>query len=148
MDNVDRNGYAPRAKRGGAIGVNGEFYKGGQFIANSENTTKGGSQRWEARPKSEADLARDAEIAALVARREAWLSGRVERFADLLKVLESEPQGVFETFWQSLARQIRQCGTLSPKQADYAVRALYGRCKKANQDAWWDLREALTERSE
>ncbi len=40
--------------------------QGGQFIANSENTVKGGSVRWEPRPKTEFELARDAEIAAYV----------------------------------------------------------------------------------
>ena len=30
-----------RAKAGGEIGVNGEFYKGGQFLPSSEMTIKG-----------------------------------------------------------------------------------------------------------
>ena len=30
-----------QAKRGGEKGINGEFYKGGQFMANSELTVKG-----------------------------------------------------------------------------------------------------------
>lgn len=30
-----------KAKKGGETGINGEFYKGGQFMANSENTVKG-----------------------------------------------------------------------------------------------------------
>lgn len=32
---------AHKAKTGGEIGANGEFYKGGQFVADSENTIKG-----------------------------------------------------------------------------------------------------------
>lgn len=30
-----------KAKKGGEIGLNGEFYKGGQFVAGSEDTIKG-----------------------------------------------------------------------------------------------------------
>lgn len=32
---------AHHAKKGGEIGANGEFYKGGQFVADSEYTVKG-----------------------------------------------------------------------------------------------------------
>lgn len=32
---------AHHAKKGGEIGANGEFYKGGQFVADSEHTVKG-----------------------------------------------------------------------------------------------------------
>jgi len=34
-----------QAKKGGETGANGEHYKGGQFIAESENTTKGAQRR-------------------------------------------------------------------------------------------------------
>ena len=32
---------AHKAKKGGEIGANGEFYKGGQFVADNPNTAKG-----------------------------------------------------------------------------------------------------------
>jgi hypothetical protein len=135
--------FQRRADAGGEVGPNGEFYKGGQFIANSEDTVKGGSMRWEPRPKAEWEIQRDAEIAARVARQAAWLAARAVEFADLLAVLESEPRGHFDTLWQSLARSLRQYGSLSPKQAEYAVKAIIGRRKKANADEWDALWEQL-----
>lgn len=36
---------AHHAKKGGEIGANGEFYKGGQFVADSEETIKGERKR-------------------------------------------------------------------------------------------------------
>lgn len=135
-----------RAKAGGEYGANGEWYEGGKFIATQEDTIKVAPMRHEITPE---ELARresaQAEHAATVARLNAWLAARAEQFKDLLAVLESEPRGTFETFWQSLARQIRTSGSLSPKQARYAVKAMFGRENKANREAYWTLAEALTE---
>ena len=72
-----------------------------------------------------------------------WLAARAEQFKDLLTVLESEPRGTFETFWQSLARQIRNSGGLSQKQAVYAAKAMFGRENKGNREAYWTLIDAL-----
>jgi hypothetical protein len=44
IDNVADVGYIrcmAQATKGGEIGLNGEFYKGGQFVAGSETTIKG-----------------------------------------------------------------------------------------------------------
>ncbi len=135
--------FQRRADVGGEVGPNGEFYKGGQFIATTEDRPKGGNLSWESRPKTDWEVQRDAEIAAAVARRESWLAARVEQLRELLAVLEQEPHGIYETFWQSLARSIRQYGSLSPKQASYAVKAIHGRRKKANAEAFDSLEESL-----
>lgn len=142
------NSYQRRADKGGEVGPNGEHYKGGQFIATSEDTVKGGSQTWEPRPKTEWELNRDAEIAAKAAAHEAWLASRVAQFAALLAVLEAGPldQGIYETFWQSLGRQLRQWGHLTPRQAPHALKAFFGRRNKANAEAWDTLEEALTQK--
>ena len=36
---------AHKAKAGGEIGANGEFYKGGQFVADNPNTAKGSNHK-------------------------------------------------------------------------------------------------------
>ena len=36
---------AHKAKKGGEIGANGEFYKGGQFVADNPNTAKGMAEK-------------------------------------------------------------------------------------------------------
>lgn len=137
-----------RANVGGEFGANGEWYEGGKFIATQEDTIKSAPMRHEITPE---ELARreaaQAEHDATVARLNAWIAGRSEQFKDLLAVLESEPRGTSETFWQSLARQIRTSGSLSTRQARYAVKAMFGRENKANREAYWALAEALTEES-
>lgn len=135
-----------RAKAGGEYGANGEWYEGGKFIATKEDTIKVAPMRYEITPEELAlREAAQAEHAATMARFNAWLAARAEQFKDLLSVLESEPRGTFETFWQSLARQIRTSGSLSPKQARYAVKAMFSRPNKANREAYWTLTESLTE---
>ena len=137
------NDFQPRAKTGGEFGPNGEWYTGGQFIANSEDTIKGGNLAWDAPKPSAERLALDFQTARKASQYAAVLRFRVSVFADLLTVLESEPQGVYETFWQSLARQVRQTGSLSPKQAECAAKAVYGRRTKKNEEAYWTLVEDL-----
>ena len=135
-----------RAKAGGEYGSNGEWYEGGKFIATQADTIKTAPMRHEVTPEELARrAAAKAEHDATVARFNAWLATRAEHFKDLLSVLESEPRGTFETFWQSLARQIRESGSLSPKQARYAVKAMFGRETKANREAYWTMLETLEE---
>lgn len=135
-----------RAKAGGEYGANGEWYDGGKFIATAEDTIKRAPMRHEITPEELARrAAAQAEQAAAAMRLSAWLASRSEQFKDLLAVLESEPVGTFETFWQSLARQIRTSGSLSPKQSRYAVKAMFGRENKSNRDAYWALCDALSE---
>jgi hypothetical protein len=133
-----------RARAGGEYGANGEWYEGGKFIATRESTIRTTKMRHELTPdelvRHEAEK---ANRAATVERLNAWLSARAEQFKDLLAVLESEPRGTGETFWQSLARQIRDSGSLSPKQSRHAVKAMFGRETKANSEAYWTMFEAL-----
>lgn len=44
---------AHRAMRGGEIGANGEFYQGGQFVADNPNTVKGSAARTSGKHKIE-----------------------------------------------------------------------------------------------
>lgn len=74
------------------------------------------------------------------------LRERAEHFADVLAVLESEPRGIFDTFWQSLARQLREQGKVSPRQAHFICKAVFGpRQNKKNRDAWETLQIDLSE---
>lgn len=147
LKNVDSDGFMPRARKGGAIGANGEFYKGGQFIANSEDTVKGGSMRWEPLPKTQWQIEQEAEIAKRVEEEAQWLAGRVAQFADLLQLLEGVKNviPVYESFHQSLARQFKQTGILSSKQAHCVANFVFGRRTKKNADEFLRLVEDLQE---
>ena len=50
---------------------------------------------------------------------------------------------LYETFGQSLARQFRGYGKLSPKQAACAVKMVFGRRNKANGDKFDDTQSFL-----
>ena len=50
----------------------------------------------------------------------------------------------YNVVWQSLARQVRQTGSLSPKQAECAAKVVFGRRTKKNEEAYWTLVEGLT----
>ena len=131
-----------RAQAGGEIGANGEWYEGGKFIATRDNP-----KRSPPPPPSAEELMRRAEFKAREDARmtafTAWLGQRITQFSDLLKFLESFPQ---DDFYSSLARQIREQGSLSIKQSRYAVKFFMGRRVKKNSSAWDDLDYALTER--
>ncbi len=145
LENVDSDGFMPRARKGGAIGANGEFYKGGQFIANSEDTVKGASMSWEPLPKTQWQIEQEAEIAKRVEEEAQWLAGRVAQFADLLHLLEGVQNvfSVYESFHQSLARQFKQTGVLSPKQAHCVANFFFGRRTKKNAEDFLRLVENL-----
>lgn len=137
-----------RAKAGGEYGPNGEFYQGGSWIATTDRPKMAPhrSEPLSDEERARRQVARDAEWARAQAFQRAhdeWRAARVARFGDLLAVLESEPLGIFRTFHQSLAEQLRARGCLSQKQARYAVRALLGRENKRNHEQWDTLMTAL-----
>ena len=98
-----------------------------------------------ARPKSVAAVAyearqaaQQAERAVADAERAVALAAKLEGLADVLRALDTEADaigGVYESFPASLARQLRAEGSLSPRQADCALRLLYGRRSARNADA-------------
>ena len=136
-----------RAKAGGEYGVNGEFYEGGKFIATSPDTIKQAPIHLDRPVETEAYAALRAQWAANAAAHESWIAGRAAKFADTLAVLLSKVEGqIFETFENSLGRQLRDEGTLSRKQAACVVRVMFGRRNKANGDAYDFLFESLQER--
>jgi len=143
-----------RAKAGGEYGANGEWYEGGKFIATKEDTIKVAPMRHEITPE---ELARreaaQAEHAATVARLNAWLAARAEQFAPALAVLEASPLNdqwgetvpMSETFHQSLGRQLRASGSVSPRQAQFVAKAVHGRQNKRNAEQYDALLTALVE---
>lgn len=93
-----------------------------------------------------------AEQVAAVARLNAWLAARAEQFASVLAVLEARmtdmwgnPVATPETFHQSLGRQLRASGSLSPKQAQFVAKAVYGRQSRRNAEQYDALLAALVE---
>lgn len=79
-----------------------------------------------------------AERAVADAARAVALAAKLEGLADVLRALDTEADaigGLYESFPASLARQLRAEGSLSPRQADCALRLLYGRRSARNADA-------------
>ena len=79
-----------------------------------------------------------AERAVADAERAVALAAKLEGLADVLRALDTEADaigGLYESFPASLARQLRAEGSLSPRQADCALRLLYGRRSARNADA-------------
>lgn len=142
-----------RAKAGGEIGANGEWYEGGKFIATQEDTIKTALMRHEITPEELARrAAAQAEHDATVARLNAWIAARAEQFAPVLAVLEARlndqwgnPVVIPETFHQSLGRQLRASGSVSPEQAQYVAKAVYGRQNKHNSEQYDVFLTALVE---
>lgn len=143
---TDEHGFR-RARAGGEVGANGEFYKGGSFIATTDHPK--GPAVVTRTPSAEAQRVQ-AEIAAEQARVDAWLAARQAQFAALIAslVATQDPAVYIESFYASLGRQLRESGSLSAKQADYVVKFVFGRETKQNMDARETLREALQERYE
>lgn len=149
-----------RAKAGGEFGANGEWYEGGKFIATLEHTIKSAPLVHELsdEEKAEREAKRIAHQAA-VARLNAWLASRREQFSGLIAVLNSNPnpceitperwQWLLENghggFASSLGFQLYNNGSLSPKQARYALKFYFGRRNKANADEWDSLESSLVE---
>ena len=142
-----------RAKAGGEYGANGEWYEGGKFIATQEDTIKSAPMRHEITPEELARrAAAQAEQSAAVARLNAWLSARAEQFASVLAILEACPSDQWgspisfpESFHQSLGRQLRASSSVSPKQAQFIAKAVYGRQNKRNAEQYDALLSSLVE---
>lgn len=151
-----------RARAGGELGANGEWYEGGKFIATQEDRPKTApATRWEPTLEQAAErAARDAKAAEYATRFAAWKSERLVRFADVLAVLLSKPYEVTPERWAwlvenghggflaDLGHSLQVGGNLSHRQAHYAVKAMMGRETKKNGGAWWALHSALTEELE
>lgn len=143
---TDAQGFR-RARAGGEVGANGEFYRGGSFIATTDHPK--GPSVVARTPSVEAQRVQ-AEIAAEQARIEAWLAARQAQFADVVAQLlaTQDPAAYTESFYASLGHQLHASGSLSAKQAECVVKFVFGRETKQNMDARDDLREALQQRYE
>lgn len=146
---IDTNGMR-RAAAGGETGVNGEFYEGGKFMPSREDRPKTAPVVREVRPEDVARREREAAKAVVV---KAWLEGRVHRFKDLLACLEAVPTdqwgnelpGARNAFHADLAATLRATGSLSPRQALYACKAMFSRRTKASAALFDELHHDLTE---
>ena len=142
-----------RAKAGGEYGANGEWYDGGKFIATQVDTIKAAAMHHETTPEESARRsAAKVEHDAAVARLNGWLNVRAEQFAAILAILEAplndqwgNPLVRSETFHQSLGRQLRASGNVSLKQAQFVVKAVYGRRNRHNTEQYDVLLAALVE---
>jgi hypothetical protein len=139
--------YQRRARVGGEVGPNGEFYRGGAWIATTDAPKA--APRPEPSPEWLAErTAREAAARARAESERAWIDRRVTQFGDLLRVLEwtdpSAPAPLFDSFYQSIARSLRTFGRLTPKQARYAVRAYFDGRTRENEAALECMHDALT----
>ena len=143
-----------RARVGGELGANGEWYEGGKFIATQEHTVKESPIRFSISPEEEARRAANkAEDASNQVRLKAWIDARAEQFKSVLEVLEAglnDQWGrqieVPETFHQSLGRQLRCNGSASEKQASHIAKAVFGRQNRRNSDEYEELLDELVKK--
>lgn len=131
-----------RARKGGEFGANGEWYEGGKFIATTD-ARKSSPVRFE---QSAAEIQAQAEREAAAARLQAWIkSRRVALAAPIAALLaHGSEDDIYENFYHSLGRQLSECGSLTRKQALFAVKGVMGRETNKNSDAWWALLESMT----
>lgn len=148
-----------RAKPGGEFGANGEWYEGGKFIATQEDTVKAAPLRHEVSAEEQARRnAYQVEQAARTVRFQTWLAGRQRLFAALISTFLAKTNlNLTDAQWAdmvtngnagflaSLGSQLRSNGSLSQRQALYAVKAMFGRQNKRNAAEWEALLIALTE---
>lgn len=132
-----------RAATGGEMGANGEWYEGGKFIATKDNP-KSAPVRFE---PSAAQLQARADREAAEARLQAWLAARRLLLAEPIAALlaHGSADDLYENFYRSLGRQLSECGSLTRKQAIYAVKGVLGRQTKRNADQWDALLTSMTE---
>lgn len=144
-----------RAKVGGEVGANGEWYEGGKFIATRDNAKQAPTPK---RELTADDIARIEANRARELRIIAWDAARREQFKDIVAPFLACPHGTSDARWQDmlssghadfasgLAYQLQRDGSLSEKQAHYFVKFVMGRETKKNSDAWWKLFDAITEK--
>lgn len=132
-----------RAAVGGELGANGEWYEGGKFIATKDNP-KSSPVRFEL---SAAEMQAKADREAAEARLQEWLASRRAALAPAISALLAygQPNDVFENFHHSLGRQLSECGSLTRKQAAYAVKGVLGRQTKRNAEEWDALFESMVQ---
>lgn len=136
-----------RAKAGGEFGANGEWYEGGKFIATTDHV-KLPPVKWEPSLAATAEaLAREERSRRWTAAYDAWMAARAEVNASAIAfLLAQQPQGVyFEQFLPSLGRQLRDEGSLSRKQAQYAAKGILGRYTNKTAESHEALIEQFTE---
>ncbi len=142
MSSAVKDDVQRRAKVGGEIGANGEFYEGGKFIATKDNP-KSAPVKFEASPeqlayREECDRRRVA-VAAWLAARQAELKPVIDQLRAM------QPAGsFFEDFHAGLGRQLFESGSLSRKQALFAAKAVLGRRTNKNDEAHEALIAQLT----
>lgn len=127
--------------------------------------------KWEAeRPERERRIAeQQAAHAVELAKRKAETLGRFDQFGHVLEALvgsrflmwrddyaaeqphtygkewaQFSPPCDMSSFYESLAIQLIQQGSLSPRQAEYAAKAVFGRRSKGNEAAFEDMVAKLT----
>jgi hypothetical protein len=122
-----------RAGKGGEFGANGEWYKGGAFIATKDNPK---SEAQECKPASEWSN-EWAEQQAVVA---AWSAPRLERFGALLAALDAQLRG---SFMHDMGYLLRAQARLTERQAECVVKFWLGRRVKANAAQWDALLDDL-----
>jgi len=121
-----------RAKAGGEFGPNREWYRGGQYIANTDTPKSPPPAMRE--PSPEYLAWKESEITK-GQQRIARGNARKQQFAEVIAALS----GSGEFFYQSLAGQIGSGDRLSCKQAQHVCRFWFGRQTKKNISAWDDL---------
>jgi len=144
-----------RARAGGEVGANGEWYEGGKFIATREDTVKVSPPAPRVLTPEER-AAKDAQAAADLAKGErvrAWVAARREVNAEALAELR-RPGWVdmwgnvlqpATNFHVRLAWHLEEYGCLTPRQAECVAKKMIGRRNKGNAADWDRLVNQLTE---
>ncbi len=142
-----------RAVAGGEAGPNGEWYRGGTFIATTDAPKSVPSERRELTADARARRASESARAVRIAE---WVELRRSELADVITALTANVEGVNAAEWQtrvenhqagflpSLGRTLWAACTLSARQAEYVARAIIGRRTKRNAERWDALVERLT----
>lgn len=140
-----------RAKAGGEYGPNGEWYKGGTWIATTDHPKTAPTERGEFHPLHDAHV---------IAYRQNWRAERAAKFAEYINRFTANPGSyagyiVSDEQWAKmleyghagfhadLARQLKLNGRLSPRQAEYFAKAVFGRRTKKNEKEFEALVEDL-----
>ncbi len=143
-----------RAAAGGEVGANGEWYRGGAFIATTDHPKSAPLQAERPDPAWVAD---QRERAAKI---REWVCARRARFAELIDRLTVNPGDVSDDRWQwmlenghagflpSLGRDLSICGSLSRRQAEFVARFVFGRRSAKNDAAWSELVDSLSQQCE
>jgi len=145
-----------RAVPGGERGPNGEWYKGGAFIATTDAPKAPARVDCRTPEQIARDAARQAADAARAAKFAEWLAARRPVLEPYYKRFLAVPYGVSAERWAdmlangnagfipNLARELRDCGYLTPRQAHYFAREIYPGRGRADSEKRFDLEDLLT----